>query len=127
MFLIGKAIWFLFTPSNFLTLLVLGGVAWSLVRRKSRKPLAVALIGALGLVACGFGPVGFWLARPLETRFPILRPLPAQVAGFIVLGGGVRLDDSSQTDMLSVDDSGDRILALGDLARRYPQAKIVMS
>ena len=127
MFLIGKAIWFLFTPSNLFTLLVLGGVVFALARRKSRKPLVVALIGALGFVLCGFGPVGFWLARPLETRFPPLRPLPTQIAGFIVLGGGVRLHDSSRTNTISVNDAGDRILALGDLSRRYPTAKIVVS
>ncbi|SED16837.1 Uncharacterized SAM-binding protein YcdF, DUF218 family [Rhizobiales bacterium GAS191] len=127
MFLIGKALWFLFTPSNLLTLLVLGGVVAGLSRPGSRKPFAIAAIGAVGLALCGFGPVGFWLARPLETRFPPAQPLPAEVAGFIVLGGGVRLEDSTRSDTLTVNDAGNRILSLGDLARRYPAAKIVMS
>jgi uncharacterized SAM-binding protein YcdF (DUF218 family) len=126
-FVIGKALWFLITPSNLLTLLVLCGVVAGLRRRATRKPLMLAALGAVGLVLCGFGPVGFWLAHPLEARFPPLRPLPEAVAGFIVLGGGVRLQDRTHSGMLSVNDAGDRILALGDLARRYPTAKIVMS
>jgi uncharacterized SAM-binding protein YcdF (DUF218 family) len=127
MFLLGKALWFLLTPSNSLTLLALCGIAAALVARGSRKALAVAAFGALGLALCGVSPIGFWLATPLETRFAPPRPMPREVAGFIVLGGGLRLYDTDQTDALSVNDSGDRLIALADLARRYPSAKIVMS
>src|SRR5580704_9201193 len=101
---IGKALWFLLTPSNLLTLLVLCGAVAGLRRRATRKPRMLTVLAAVGLVICGFGPVGFWLARPLETRFPAPQPLPANVAGFVVLGGGVRLKDSVESDRLSVND-----------------------
>jgi uncharacterized SAM-binding protein YcdF (DUF218 family) len=126
-FLIGKALWFLLTPSNSLTLLALCGTVVSLAARRARKAAWIALFGIIGLLLCGLSPLGYWLATPLESRFPAPRPLPQEIAGFIVLGGGLRIYDTTHADALSVNDAGDRLIALGDLARRYPAAKIVFS
>jgi uncharacterized SAM-binding protein YcdF (DUF218 family) len=127
MFLLGKALWFALTPSNSLTLLAFSGIAAGLVRRASRKPLLIGAFGTIGLLLCGLSPIGYWLATPLETRFAQLRPLPEPIAGFIVLGGGLRPYDTEESDALSLNDAGERLVALGDLARRYPSAKIVVS
>jgi uncharacterized SAM-binding protein YcdF (DUF218 family) len=127
MFYIGKALWFLLTPSNSLTLLVLLGVVAMSVSKRSRLGASPAALGGIGLLLCGLSPLGFWLATPLESRFPPPKPMPTSITGFIILGGGLRIFDTAQSDALSINDAGDRLIALADLARRYPAAKIVIS
>jgi len=126
-FVPGKLLWIVSTPSNSLTILAFLGLAAACLRVMSRKALLVGALGMAGLLVCGFSPLAYWLATPLETRFPQLRPLPAQITGFIVLGGGLRTYETEETGALSLNDAGERILALGDLARRYPSAKIVFT
>jgi uncharacterized SAM-binding protein YcdF (DUF218 family) len=127
MFILGKALWFALTPSNSLTLLAFCGTIAGCVRRFSRKGLLIGALGAAGLLLCGVSPVAYWLATPLETRFAPPNPLPEHVTGFIVLGGGLRPYDTEEVHALSLNDAGERLVALGDLARRYPSAKIVVS
>ena len=127
MFILGKALWFALTPSNSLTLLAFFGTIAGCVRRFSRKGLLIGALGAAGLLLCGVSPVAYWLATPLETRFRRQAPLPEHVTGFIVLGGGLRPYDTEEVHALSLNDAGERLVALGDLARRYPSAKIVVS
>ncbi|MBW0003893.1 MAG: YdcF family protein [Hyphomicrobiales bacterium] len=126
-FVLGKVLWIATTPSNSLTFLAFFGVLAAFLRKVSRKALLIGAFGVAGLLVCGLSPLGYWLATPLETRFPQLRPLPEHIAGFIVLGGGLRNYETEEVDGLSLNDAGERILALGDLARRYPSAKIVFS
>jgi uncharacterized SAM-binding protein YcdF (DUF218 family) len=127
MFVLGKVLWFLATPSNSLTLLACIGIVAGFARKASRMALLIGALGAAGLLLCGFSPLAYWLATPLETRFPQLRPLPAHITGFVVLGGGVRNYETEASDALSLNGAGERILALGDLARRYPSARIVFT
>jgi uncharacterized SAM-binding protein YcdF (DUF218 family) len=126
-FVLGKLLWFLLTPSNSLVLLALCGTIAGLAMRRSRAASWVALLGAAGLLISGASPLGHWLSAPLESRFPALREMPREVTGFIVLGGGLRIYDTTHGEALSLDDSGDRLIALADLARRYPSAKVVFS
>jgi uncharacterized SAM-binding protein YcdF (DUF218 family) len=127
MFVLGRVIWILVTPSNLLTLLIVIGLLGALLRPGSRKPLVLAALGVLGLIVCGFSPLSAWLATPLEARFPPPRVMPAKVDGIVVLGGGLRVHDSAERGMLSTTEAGGRLIALADLARRYPAAKIVVS
>jgi uncharacterized SAM-binding protein YcdF (DUF218 family) len=127
MFVLGKIGWFLCTPSNILTVLVAAGVLLACLGRWRRQSMMAAAVGAIGLLVCGFTPLALWLTAALETRFPPPNPMPAQLAGIIVLGGGLRLHDSALRDTLSLNEAGDRLLALADLARRYPTAKIIIS
>jgi uncharacterized SAM-binding protein YcdF (DUF218 family) len=127
MFLPGKIIWFFCTPSNLLTALVAGGVILALLGWRPRQSMIAATVGALGLLIFGLSPVAYWLATALETRFPPPRPMPDQITGIVVLGGGLRLYDSARRDTLFLSEAGDRLVALADLARRYPKAKLVFS
>jgi uncharacterized SAM-binding protein YcdF (DUF218 family) len=127
MFVLGKIVWFLLTPSNLLTILAAGGVLLALIGWRPRQSLTAAAIGVLGLLVCGLSPLAYWSATALERRFPPPRPLPEQVTGIVVLGGGVRLRNSARRGTLFLSEAGDRLVAMADLARRYPNAKLVIS
>ncbi len=62
----------------------------------------------------------------LENRFA--RAIPAdQPAGIIVLGGGIVPVVSLDRNEPAVAAAAPRLLAFADLARRYPQAKLVFT
>jgi uncharacterized SAM-binding protein YcdF (DUF218 family) len=121
-----KIAWFFATPSNLLPSLVLLGVVLMLTRLQ-RTGWALAFLGALGLFIGGLGPVANWLIIPLEERFPAFQDDGRPVAGVIVLGGAVEADEALARGQLAINEAGERVVALADLARRHPAAKIVFS
>lgn len=124
---LSKAVWFLATPSNLLPLLSLFGVVLVMVGWGRRLGLALAALGPALLLASGLSPLSNWLAMPLEERFPAYRDDGSPVHGVIVLGGAANGDDSAARGQLVVNEAGERILALIELAKRYPEAKLVFS
>lgn len=127
-FTLSKVFWIVAEPGNALTLLLLIGAALSFARRPvlalSGRGLVLAV--ALAMLAVALTPLSLWVARPLENRFPT-PALPERVDGIIMLGGAVNPILSTDRHEASVNDAAERIFAFVDLARRYPQAKLVFS
>lgn len=126
-FLLSKLIYFFVTPSNFLTLLALVGAALLFVARWHRFGRVLVALGAIGLFAGGLAPLSALVALPLENRFPAFAADDRPVAGIIVLGGAVDTGTSVRRNELVLNDAGERHIAMADLARRYPQARLVFS
>jgi uncharacterized SAM-binding protein YcdF (DUF218 family) len=121
-----KVLWFFATPSNLLP--ALGGIGVVLMLTRLRRTgLALALLGTFGLLAAGLSPLATLVILPLEARFPAFRDDGAEVAGIVVLGGAVEAEESVARAQLTVNEAGERVIALADLARRYPSAKILFS
>src|SRR5690606_33290798 len=70
---------------------------------------------------------GALLLRPLEDRFARPDPAPAEVAGIILLGGGFEGAVNLARGGYELNDSGDRMVEAAVLARRYPDAKVIVS
>ncbi|MEH3116853.1 MAG: YdcF family protein [Methylorubrum populi] len=126
-FPLSKLIFFILTPSNFLILLGLLGclLLFTEFGRGCGRVLTVA--GFLGLLVAGLSPLSAWILMPLENRFPAFADDDRPVTGIVVLGGAVEADTSVGRGQITVNDAGEREIALGDLARRYPQARLVFS
>jgi uncharacterized SAM-binding protein YcdF (DUF218 family) len=87
------------------------GAVWA-IRRNSKRAEWLAVAGACGLAIGAFTPVGYWLAAPLEDRFPPWRSNQNDPPyGIIVLGG----------------ESGERTTVLAQLANRFPHARLAYS
>ncbi|WP_375460537.1 YdcF family protein [uncultured Enterovirga sp.] len=123
MFAVSKVAGYLATPSNLLVILALLG-ALAGARRWGRR---LCLASLLLLAFLGLAPAGFWLLLPLENRFPAFGDDSGSVAGVIVLGGAVHPNTGFARGQLVVGDAAERVIAMADLARRYPQARIVFS
>ena len=121
-----KVAWFFATPSNLLVVLVLAGLALSLVGRLRRTGPATAGAFAALLLIGGLTPLSNLVMLPLEERFPI-RQDSGPVDGIILLGGAVEADDSASSGQLVSNDSAERLLATIALAQRHPEARIVIS
>jgi len=123
---LGKAVWLLAQPGNLLVLVIAVGALLLFTRWRGLGRILVALAALLGL-AIAFLPVGDWLLRPREERFPPLSALPPKVDGIIMLGGAVNTEITESRRQPTVNDHAERFIAFADLARRYPTAKLVFS
>ncbi len=122
---LGKLVWTLLRPSTFLLILASAGllVAWR--GRRGGLVLASTAVGCMALAT--LLPLGLWLTRPLETRFPQPLPLPERVDGILVLGGGAEPQLFAGNGRADFDEAGDRYLAMLELARRYPRARVLFT
>lgn len=123
---ISKVAWFFATPSNLLPSIVALGLLLMAFRRR-RIGWTLALLGALGLFAGGLSPLANWIILPLEQRFPVFLDDGGRIDGVVVLGGAVETDESLARGQLAVNEAAERMIALADLARRYPTARLVFS
>jgi uncharacterized SAM-binding protein YcdF (DUF218 family) len=89
------------------------------------RRLAVTTLVLLALAA--FSPLGNLLLYPLESRFPPWDASRGAPDGIIVLGGSIDTDLSAAHQMPVVGHAADRMLAPAELARRYPNARIVFT
>src|ERR1700675_4347754 len=86
------------------------------------------LIASVVLVAiCGFSPLGNLLLYPLESRFPPWDPARGAPDGIVVLGGAIDADLSAAHGVAVFRGAADRVIAAAELARRYPNARIIYS
>lgn len=127
-YVVSKIAWLILTPSNLLFMGLIAAAALFALNTCSRRRWGAWLFGlslAL-LLACGIGPLGPAMLKPLETRFP--RAADGPFTGIIVLGGAVKNQHPlADPAMIEMNAAGERITALLMLARRYPTARIVFT
>ena len=92
-----------------------------------RLASGLGLLALSALILLGFTPLAERFAATLEQRFSPFVENERPIEGVIVLGGGVNLAASASRDRLVLGGAGDRLVAMADLARRYPQATIVFT
>lgn len=95
---------------------------------RGRLPIARAVLGItlVATVLLAIFPLGEVLLRPLESRYPV-NPALARVDGIVVLGGA---GDRQKTDLwgqTQLSDAAERYTVALELARRFPQARIVFA
>lgn len=124
-FLFGKIAWWLIRPGNFLLLLLALGLLLRGLGHRATGRLCTT-VAIVSFFAIAVLPIGPWFLSPLEARFP--QPtLPQSVDGIIVLGGAIDPVRSEDRQQLVTNGSVERLLAFADLARRYPNAKLIFT
>ena len=124
-FALSKLLWGLAAPGNLLLLAVAAGVVLLALGRR-RAGLWLAGSALVLMLAAAVLPVGAWMARPLEARFPP-GELPARVDGIVVLGGAIDPLASAESGRPELNAAADRLLALAWLAGRHPEARLVFT
>ncbi|MGO8800728.1 MAG: YdcF family protein [Roseiarcus sp.] len=125
-FIASKVLWFFASPVNLLLLAAFAGAALS-AGRFARAGRRIAIFTILLLLAIGALPLGVWLIEPLEDRFP---PPPAAMAppyGVIVLGGAIDDEVGRARHQVTLGEGAARLTEAVELARRFPQARLVYS
>src|ERR1700734_4401128 len=125
-FILSKILGFFAAPSNlFISIGVLGLVL--LCTRFTRLASWLIVTSLVLLVIAGLSPLGNALILPLEDRFPPWNPSHGAPDGIVVLGGAISPGVSEARNAIALDEAAERITATAELARRYPDARIIFS
>jgi uncharacterized SAM-binding protein YcdF (DUF218 family) len=125
-FILSKTVGFFALPSNFL--LSVGVLGVLLLCTRFRRLASWLVVTSLVLLAiAGVSPLGHVLMLQLEQRFPPWDPSRGPPTGIVVLGGAIEPGLSAARDVVALNDAAERITATVELARRYPQARIIFS
>ncbi|RIK99187.1 MAG: hypothetical protein DCC74_02310 [Proteobacteria bacterium] len=131
LFVLSKVLGFVLLPSNAAALLCLAGAALLVLgRQRAGTRVAgtwIAGAGIAALIVFGFSPVGNVLLLTLSERFPAWQADGPPPHGIIVLGGAIDADTSAARGNVELASSAERVVAMLELARRFPTAKIVFS
>jgi uncharacterized SAM-binding protein YcdF (DUF218 family) len=125
-FYVSKAFWFFAQPFNFALFVLAAGLIATLLGRK-RLAAVATLVATLVLAVCAWTSLGALLMHPLEERFHKPAELPEHVDGIVVLGGGLEGAINLVRGGYEMNSGGDRFVEAVLLARRFPQAKILVS
>ena len=126
-FIVAKLFWIAIQPlALVLVFLIVALLALAIGRRRTAT---IVLIAAISLFyVAGWTNLGTMLTAGLENRFPAAPdPGSGSVAAIIVLGGGFEGDVTAARGGYALGQSGDRFAEAAMLARRFPQAKIIIS
>jgi uncharacterized SAM-binding protein YcdF (DUF218 family) len=85
------------------------------------------VLGTIGLFLGGFTPLSTIILLPLDQRFPPFSENGISPTGVIVLGGGFEVDLSEIHDQFVGNDADERQIYMADLARRFPESRIIFS
>lgn len=118
--------WWFFQPGNVLLVLVVLGWLASLVRLRGLAAFLLFLAVFLVVIPAVSG-LGDWLGQRLESQVLAPAVLPERIDGIIILGGSVDWKVSRDTGRLSLNAAGERMAAGAALARRHPDARIVLT
>ncbi len=125
-FFLSKILGFFALPSNLL--IVIGIVGLLLLCTRFTRLGSWLVVTSLVLIAiAGLSPLGNALIIPLEDRFPPWDSSRGPPTGIVVLGGAITPDVSAARSTVALNEAAERITATAELARRYPDARIIFS
>jgi uncharacterized SAM-binding protein YcdF (DUF218 family) len=125
-FAVSKLLAFFEEPSNVVILVGIVGLVLACTRY-ARWGWRLAVASLVLIAVIGFLPIGRALTIALEDRFPRWEESGAPPAGIIVLGGAVSAYRLATRGQIGLTDAAERILVVPELARKFPDAKIVYS
>jgi uncharacterized SAM-binding protein YcdF (DUF218 family) len=126
-FVLAKVLGFFALPSNVFVALGLLGVVLQ-ATRFARAGRRLSVVGLVLLALFGWTPLGNILILPLEQRFPAWQQGAGRPPdGVVVLGGVFDTLVSQARGEVALTDAAERMTAVAELARAYPNARIVFS
>jgi uncharacterized SAM-binding protein YcdF (DUF218 family) len=117
-------IWGLAGPATWPLWLLLFGTLGVVTMPRRRVGRRLLIAGAALFLLFGLTPLGVWLIRPLETRFPTSRIDTSDVREIVVLAGAERLRASADAGRLEVSEAAERVIEGAAMARRFPAARL---
>jgi len=125
-FLLAKVLGFFALPSNLLISVALLGVVL-MATRFARAGRRLAVVSVVLIAIAGLSPLGNALILPLEERFPPWDGSHGAPTGIISLGGAIDTVVSPARGEVALNEAAERLTAIAELARRFPQARIAFS
>jgi uncharacterized SAM-binding protein YcdF (DUF218 family) len=125
-FTLSKVLGFLAVPSNLLIAIGIAGLI--LLCTQFRRLASWLVVTSIVLIAvAGLSPLGNALILPLEQRFPPWDASRGPPDGIVVLGGAISPGISDGRGDVALNKAAERITVTAELARRYPNARVLFS
>ena len=125
-FQLSKLLGFFALPTNLL--ISLGVLGLLLLLTRFTRIASWLIVTSLVLLAvAGLSPLGNVLILPLEQRFPPWDPSHGAPDGVVMLGGAISPSISLERGTIAFTEGAARFVATVELARRYPNARIIIS
>ena len=125
-FVISKIVGFFLVPSNLLIGIGLVGII--LIKTRYARAGTRFLIASVALlVIIGLFPIGTALTLPLEQRFPQWQKGQGAPTEIIILGGAINPTISAARAQPALGEAAERITVAVELARRYPNTRVIFS
>jgi len=125
-FVLSKVLAFFTVPSN--VTIAIGLIGLVLLCTRYTRIASWLIVTSVVLIAVlGLSPLGNVLILPLEQRFPPWDASRGAPDGIIILGGAISPEVSAARGTVELDEAAERITAAAELARAYPNARIVFS
>ncbi|MFC5583530.1 YdcF family protein [Nitratireductor kimnyeongensis] len=118
--------WLFLQPLSLVAILIAVSFLTAFLGRH-RLSMAASGLSFMVLFLSAWTTLGALVLGPLEDRFRKPRPIPDTIDGIIVLGGGLEGSINMARGGYELNASGDRFVETAILARRFPQAKILIS
>jgi uncharacterized SAM-binding protein YcdF (DUF218 family) len=125
-FTLSKVLGFFALPTNLLISLGILGLLL-LCTRFARFGSWLVVTSLVLLAIAGLSPLGNVLILPLEQRFPPWDPSHGPPDGIVMLGGVISPEVSLQRGTIALQEGAARFVVTVELARRYPNARIIVS
>jgi uncharacterized SAM-binding protein YcdF (DUF218 family) len=125
-FYLSKTFWLFAQPLNLAIFLLLGGLLARLLHHKRLAATATTL-STLILLLSAWTSLGAMMLNPLEERFQRPATLPDRIDGIVLLGGGTEGAINLARGGYEMNSGGDRFIETVLLARRFPEAKILVT
>lgn len=126
LFAVFKILGFFAFPSNLL--IVVGLIGLVLLFTRFTRLASWLIVTSLVLIAvAGLSPLGNALILPLEQRFPPWDASRGPPDGIVVLGGAIAPEISAARGMAALNEAAERITAAAELARTYPNVRIILT
>jgi uncharacterized SAM-binding protein YcdF (DUF218 family) len=125
-FVLSKTVGYLVLPSNLI--MAIGLIGLILLFTRFRRLASWLVVTSLVLMAVvGYSPLGRILLLPLEQRFPPWDASRGAPDGIVVLGGAISPEISVARGNVALNGSAERLTVTVELARRYPNARIIFT
>jgi len=125
-FILSKILGFFALPSNVLISIGIAGLVL-LCTRFTRFGSWLVVTSIALIAVAGLSPLGNALILPLEQRFPPWDASRGAPDGVVVLGGAISPDVSAARGAVALNEAAERVTATVELARRYPNVRIIFS
>jgi len=127
MFHLASAVfWAVLQPFNLIGLLIAAAVGAAVLGWR-KISVALGALAFLVVALSGWTTLGALMLHPLEDRFAKPDPIPQHVDGIVVLGGGFEGAINLARGGYELNASGDRFVEAAILARRYTEARLIIS
>jgi uncharacterized SAM-binding protein YcdF (DUF218 family) len=125
-FTLSKTLGLFVLPSNLLIEVGIVGLIL-LCTRFTRLGSWLVVTSVVLIAVVGLSPLSNVLMIPLEQRFPPWDPSHGPPDGIVVLGGAISPEISAYRDVVVLNEAAERITVAAELARRYPNVRIIYS